>query len=78
MGNDYCVCIDKGYDNENDDNNKMRKRHFIGVSRGNANNRNIWWNDNIKVSKCNKDRDNNNNYESNKVINSSKLINRSL
>ena len=35
MGNDYCVCIDKGYDNENDDNNKIRKRHFIGVSRGN-------------------------------------------
>ena len=30
---------------------------------------------NIKVSKCNKDRDNDNNYESNNVINSSKLIN---
>ena len=32
----------------------------------------------IKVSKCNKDRDNDNNYESNNVVDSSKLINRSL
>ena len=32
----------------------------------------------IKVSKCNKDRDNDNNYKSNNVINSSKLINGSL
>ena len=81
MRNNYCVYIDKGDNNENenknddDDNNKMRKRHFIGVSGGDASNRNIWWNDNIEVSKCNKDRDNDNNYKSNNVINSSKLIN---
>lgn len=78
MGNNYDVYIDKGDNNENDDNNKMRKRHFIGVSGGNASNR-IY--DEmiilkIKVSKCDKDRDNN--YESNNVVNNSKLINRSL
>lgn len=36
----------------------MRKRHFISMNGDNASNRNIWWNDNIKVNKCNKDRDN--------------------
>ena len=51
---------------------------FIGMIRGNASNRNIWWNDNIKVNKCNKDRDNDDKYKSNNIINSSKLINWSL
>ena len=51
---------------------------FIGMSRSNASNRNIWWNDNIKVNKCNKDRDNDDKYKSNNIINSSKLINWSL
>ena len=42
-GNNDDVCINKDDDNENENdyNNKMRKRHFIGVSGANASNRNI-------------------------------------
>ena len=56
----------------------MKKDIFIGVSGCNASNRNIWWNDNIKIIKYNKDRDNDNKYKSNNVVDSSKLINGSL
>ena len=33
-GNNYCVYIDKGNDDENDNDNKKWKRHFINVSMG--------------------------------------------